>query len=215
MVKTLKWENISYENWLKTIDQHEQGYADLGDWEEYTDLPMDQDMDQSDYDDPEKQEERHEAYKRHIRKEFDSWHRKYKSWKYPLKLYRAVCLKSIEDLDRKNLGTDWTDEIDSAQCYGKYRQEKGDTFFVLVAEVGKDIIDWSSSFATNLNPSFGEDEQEVNLLYRKPVEIVDVLDVDEKSLGISFTGNVGKHIPNRGTNAILIATLRRIVTTAP
>lgn len=215
--KNLSLDQMTYENWLKAVDTKHP--ADLGDWEEYV---SDQDLgvNESDFEDDDEDlldegeeaqsaedkylEARGEAYGGYIKNRFDDWVWKYKSWKFPLTLYRAVCLKDYSELKRDALGTDWSDEKASAQCYHSHLKS-GEALFTIVAEVGKDDIDWVVAMVNNLNPSFGEDEQEVNLLLGRKVKVVKVETPDGDEEG--FTGNVGKS----ETTAKLLTVLAKLV----
>ena len=221
--KSLSLDQMTYENWLDNINQKHP--VDLGDWEEYV-SDYDLGIDQGDFQDDEEEdieeedieegeepqtaedkylEARREAYGHYIKSRFNDWVWKYKSWKYPLTLYRAVCLKSYDELKRDELGTDWSDDKDSAQCYHKHLAS-GEDYYIIVAEVGKDDIDWAVNMVNNLNPSFGEAEQEVNLLPGRKVKVVKVEGPDDTEEG--FTGNVGRS----ETTAKLLTVLSKLVT---
>ena len=122
---------------------------------------------------------------------FDDFKKKYSKLSNPIILYRAIKLKDISKLDRNNLGVYWTDNKNSADTYGEYTKSDAG-IFILKAEVPKDKIDWDFTIKNNLNTNFGDDEQEINIEENSQVKVLDIYDPDDKSLSISFVGNVGK-----------------------
>lgn len=200
--KSLSLAQMTYENWLKAINQEHP--VDLGDWQDsLSDSELN--INQDDYEsDEEYIEAADEAYAEYIIARFNDWVWKYKSWKFPLTIYRTICLKTYDELKRDELGTDWSDEEDSAHCYNKHLAS-GDNYYTLEAKVGKADIDWVVMMANNLNPSFGDDEQEVNLLPGRKVKVVKVEGPDSDEKG--FVGNVGHHI-----TAKLLTVLARLTT---
>lgn len=122
---------------------------------------------------------------------FNDFKKKYNKLPNPLILYRAVKLKDISKLDRDNLGVYWTDNKNSADTYGEYSKSNA-SIFILKAEVPKDNIDWDFTIKNNLNLNFGDEEQEINIDANSKIKVLDIYDDNDKSLGISFVGNVGK-----------------------
>ena len=123
-------------------------------------------------------EEIESSFAEDVRSRFDDWNYKYSKLAFPLTCYRAICVKEVKDIDFKKLGTDWTDNLESATCYQDFRALKGSREFVLKALIKRSDIDWQRSLWNNLNPNFGEVEQEINLEAGKRIKVTEVLYAD-------------------------------------
>lgn len=200
----LTWSNLTFENWLKSVGFKDAedltgqwGYHEIPDFEadfghkvdpaDFTD--EDDDLDEFEY-----QQALENEFVKDAETRFDDWIHKLKRLKNPVVLYRAVCLDSLDDLDRDNIGVYWSDNYDSAQCYAAYNRNQ--KYFTLKAEVPLQDIDISFTLWNNLNPTLGEDEQEINILPNTKIQVVDIeTEGDDGKYGwqdISFIGNSGK-----------------------
>ena len=94
---------------------------------------------------------------------YDDFVRVFSSWKFPLTIWRAVKLGSIEDLDTAKLGVAWTFRENMAIPYGGVGGEN----FILKARVPANSIDWDMTMELNLYG--GEDE--VRLIEGAPVQL--------------------------------------------
>jgi hypothetical protein len=130
------------------------------------------------------------AFAADVYDKYEEWKYKYGKLKFPLTLYRAVCVKKLEDIKLNKLGTDWTDSLDSASCYHGHIAPPGSTTFVIKAIVKRTDVDWSGTVWNNLNESFGEDEQEINLVRGKTVQVVEIQTKDEKWIKVNKPGKV-------------------------
>jgi len=130
------------------------------------------------------------AFKADIGHKFNQWIGKFKYFKYPLTLYRALGLKDVKELKWNKLGTDWSDEIKSAQVYNTYYAPWGHNTFVVRVEVKKSDVDWGPTIWNNLNESFGEAEQEINLRPGKKVKVTGIQHPNDKWEAVSKVGTI-------------------------
>jgi hypothetical protein len=185
----LKSEDETFPSLMSSWGFHEPSdfesqYGDLVDKDDYTN--EDGEIDEYEYG-----EAWEKKFKEITEDRFNDWKYKYKRLPDPMVLYRAVRLPDISNLNKKRIGVYWTDTFDSASPYGEYGDNKG-TIFVLKAEVPKNSIDWSFTIKNNMNPGFGEDEQEINVKANSKIKVVDIFDNEnDKWLGLSFEGHVG------------------------
>lgn len=94
-----------------------------------------------------------------------------------IKLYRAVCLKKIEDLNLDKVGTHWSFTPEGVGCYGTMKEIPGSKEFILTGKVNPKDIDWEYGFTSFM--WYGEDQWECALNPGAPVEI---LKIDAKVL---------------------------------
>lgn len=182
--KTITLDQLTLEKWLKETKTKPT------DWEKQWDLTDDQlDISEEKHTDEDGNFNEKEYLKDYksavytfISNKFDECLSKYKSFKYPLTLYRGIKVESWDDIDFKNIGECWTTDIDAADCYDEHevKVEKSQ-LFILKTEVSKEDINWLGTITSNLNPSFGDDEQEVNLINGKKINILS--DDGESSIG--------------------------------
>ena len=130
------------------------------------------------------------AFAADVSASYGNWTYKYSKLKFPLILYRAVCVKTLKDIKLNKLGTDWTDNLESASCYHGHLAKSGSTTFVIKALVKRTDIDWTGTVWNNLNEAFGEDEQEINLVPGKSVKVVEVQTKDDKWMPINKPGKI-------------------------
>lgn len=79
--------------------------------------------------------------------------------KFPCKLFRAVDLNDPNALSTSGIGIYWTDSPSHAIAHWGGH---GSTY-VLEAEVTEDAVDWDGTILANMDPSTGQDEQEIRL----------------------------------------------------
>ena len=130
------------------------------------------------------------AFADDVEKEYKDWQHKYDRLKFPLTLYRAVCVPKLEDIKLDKLGTDWSDDIESADCYHRHHAKDNSSIFVVKALVKRTDIDWSATVWNNLNTSFGDKEQEINLIKGKSVQVVEILTQEDEWVKINKLGKV-------------------------
>jgi hypothetical protein len=100
---------------------------------------------------------------------YDDWHYHYDevvqmhdSWSWPMKVWRAVTLKSPNGLKTNGIGVYWAYEENGAEAHwGGFG--KGERTYILEAEITEAAVDWVSTMYANLSPSLGEDEKEITL----------------------------------------------------
>jgi hypothetical protein len=96
-----------------------------------------------------------------LRDIYDGFVQTFSSWRFPITIWRAVKLGSIEDLDTTKLGVAWTFRENMAVPYAGMGGEE----FILRAKVPASSIDWDMTMELNLYG--GEDE--VRLIEGAPV----------------------------------------------
>jgi hypothetical protein len=187
--KNITLDQLNLEKWLKETKTKPT------DWEKSWDLSDDQlgisEEEHTDEDGKfnEKEYLKDYEYAVHtfISNKFDECLDRYKSFKYPLTLYRGVKVESWDDIDFNNIGECWTTDINAADCYDDHKVKvKKSQIFVLKADVSKDDIDWLSTVSNNLNPSFGDDEQEVDLIKGRKIKVMS----DDDENGENFIGTI-------------------------
>jgi len=147
-----------------------------------------------------------EELEKDYRSRFSEFESKYRSFKDPVILYRAVCLGDINKLNKKQIGVFWTDDIDSADCYHDFNKQ-GKDYFVLKAEIPIDGLDWEQTIHMNLS-AYGESEQEITVKKNQNIKIIDVRDKKDW-LGIAFEANTGTG--EWQTKALLVAALKKLI----
>ena len=109
---------------------------------------------------------------------YEDWSYKYKHLiRFPLHVYRAVSLDTPQDLTTSGIGVYWTDSESHAQAH--WGGGQGQTY-ILHATITEDAVDWDGTIVSNMDPSLGEDEQEIRL---KPGAYLTLLGFKEKSHG--------------------------------
>lgn len=186
---------LTVKNFLKAVggDEFSDVWMDDADPEslarEYPYIDKDDFKDEYDYEDA-----LVAKYNSEMEDRFDDWLRKYKKFKFPLTVYRAISVPSIDKIDKKKLGPFWSDVRTSAYVYHDFNRSgkvnKGGEMYTLVGKANEKNIDWTFMMFNNMNRSFGDDEQEVNLIEKTPIEIVDVLDGTGISTGTKFKGKI-------------------------
>jgi hypothetical protein len=164
-----------FDEWLqsiggidKVIDEYN---IDLGDTYYYLKDDMEDEDNEEEF-----EEKAQEALLSELENLYYDWQYKYSNIKFPLKLYRCIALKSLEDLDTKNLGVFWSDKIESAECHWT----KGGESYIVSVLVNEDDIDENATTWHNMYPSLGETEQEINLLPGRNITIVGILGPDNE-----------------------------------
>jgi hypothetical protein len=77
---------------------------------------------------------------------------------YEIEIYRMIKLKSIDDLDLKNVGVFWSFDEDGVGAYGVGKKFSGENPFTLNATVKTEDIDWEQGFYSFL--AYGKSEFE-------------------------------------------------------
>lgn len=134
-------------------------------------------------DDPEKEAKR--DLLSDVTERFKKFYSKYKSLKFPLKLYRSISLpaKSTEDIAnitnkdfiKENMGVYWSNDYKYAISHWGGQHKTQD--FVLQALVDEETIDWKTTLSQNMNFWVGEEEQEITLYPGRVIEILSIKDV--------------------------------------
>jgi hypothetical protein len=114
-------------------------------------------------------------FKEEMEMAFDDWIASY-AQDFPLELYRAICVNSIEDINFDAVGIYWTDVYESAECY--YGQGEGEQYTIKALAQDKNI-DWDTTLNQNMHPRLGEDEREYTLKEGTKIKIIGVEDPDE------------------------------------
>lgn len=87
---------------------------------------------------------------------------------FPLEIYRAVCLKSFDDLNKNEFGVHWSTEEALAKCYN---DGEGDEY-VFTATVPSEAIDWVRTIYHRIEDRFQNyTESEINLLEGKKITV--------------------------------------------
>jgi hypothetical protein len=91
----------------------------------------------------------------------------YKTWGFPLPVFREVVLNDIADLKTDGIGIFWANNIYQAREYNAYenlRRTQDDSVVLLKAFIMNPAdVNWEETLLANLNPSRGEDEAEVQV----------------------------------------------------
>ena len=86
--------------------------------------------------------------------------------RFPLVVYRAICVKSYDDIDKNEIGVHWTTEKHSAKCYNSLIG----TEFLFTAKVPSEVIDWVMTIYHRIEDRFQNySESEINLLKGKKI----------------------------------------------
>jgi len=80
--------------------------------------------------------------------------------KFPLPVFRAVTLEDVHSLQTEGIGVYWTDSPSHAIAH--WGQGHGSTY-IIEGEVEEDAVDWNEMIDANMDPSLGQDEQEIRL----------------------------------------------------
>lgn len=114
---------------------------------------------------------------------------KYRNLKFPLSLYRSVQLE-IKDIQKlspaetkeieryKKIGIYWTDQKSSAKPYGA--NHKGKRYILKTVITDDSIINWKETVQHNINPVWGEEEQEIQLYHNRTLTIESIEDESKK-----------------------------------
>lgn len=103
---------------------------------------------------------------------------------YEIEIYRMLMLKSIKDLDLKNVGVFWSFNEDGVGAYGVGKKFSGENPFVLNATIKTDDIDWEQGFYSFLG--YGKSEFEC---YMKKGSECLITHINERKLKKQIKGN--------------------------
>jgi len=100
--------------------------------------------------------------------------KKFSVWKFPKKIYRAIAVKNIKDINWGNIGMYFTHEIKSAKPFWK---KNGQTF-ILVSLIQDKQIDWKKTMILNLLVR----EQEIRLFKKEKIKIIGIINPENNKL---------------------------------
>ena len=95
----------------------------------------------------------------------------------PLRVYRVVRLRSLNDLRLDPIGSYWSWDARTVEPYGFDNYEDRPEEFLLVGEVAAEDVDW---LATTLRNTVRASETEITVKRRRPIRLLGILDKDGK-----------------------------------
>lgn len=95
----------------------------------------------------------------------------------PLRIYRTVRLRSLDELRLDPIGRYWSWDARTVEPYGFDNYEDRPEEFLLVGEVAAEDVDW---FETALRNTVRAPETEITVKRRHPVRLLGILDRDGK-----------------------------------
>ena len=116
-----------------------------------------------------------EKEKAMMRRAYDDWEQRYSEiwhthtqWDWPMKVWRCITLKDINQLKTKGVGIYWAYEEGAAEAHWAGGGEP----YTLEGQITENAVDWDGTVCANLSPSLGEDEKELRLKEGAPVKIL-------------------------------------------
>lgn len=100
--------------------------------------------------------------------------------------YRAIRVKSLDDIQWDRIGKAWSFSKEGAGVYGSAPDEKGMLDILIEAEVRPEDVDWKYGFTSFMY--YGPDQSEVSLLQHSPVLVTSV---DDQVLEKPVRANTG------------------------
>jgi len=124
-----------------------------------------------------------------------------------IKVYRMICVKDINSIDKNNLGASWTNDAGSASCWNEESGSSGFEFLI-VGNVNSDDVVWIETLYHNLHGDF-YDENEIRLLPNRKIQIEGIVQRSGRNnspVTGEFVGSTGtahhNDIANRGHDFI-------------
>jgi len=119
------------------------------------------------------------------RRAYEEWEDRYNqmrwehsSWSWPLKVWRSITLKDIQQLKTKGVGIYWAYEDSAAEAHWGHPGSEGT--YTLEAQITENAVDWDSTIFANLQPSIGDMEKEITLKEGAPVKLLRWQDPTDK-----------------------------------